>query len=312
MKLQSHDNLLTAFQLLTSADPSKTSRNLKFDSPHKQMDECGHQPMLPAVQLQTDHHTATRFADRVIRHHQGPKSPKYASLETREKSFYDKYRPWPPGLNQKPADLAEAGFYYYGVGDQVLCFYCDGGMHKWDPSDNAWTEHAKWFPGCGYLLLKKGSAFVASVQQNHRQYQEPTTTEEGPIDVPCSTGSSGDDEHTSLESYSSHSRADEPIEPSTGNSLETRLGSMTLNGEQASSSNSKSKKPNRELSTEQILEENRKLKEDRLCKICLDKDKEIIFVPCGHYVACLDCGLGFEKCPVCRAKIISIVKTYMT
>ena len=70
--------------------------------------------------------------------------------------------------------------------------------------------------------------------------------------------------------------------------------------------------PKREMSTEEILEENRKLKEDRLCKICLDSNKEVIFIPCGHYLACLNCGLNFQTCPVCRAKISSIVKTYMT
>ena len=279
------------------------------------MDECGHKPMLP-IQLQTTDTSpsSTRFADRVIRHHQGPKSPKYASLETREKSFFDKYRPWPPGLVQKPSDLAEAGFFYYGIGDQVLCFYCDGGMHKWDPNDDPWTEHAKWFPGCGYLLLKKGSAFVASVQESQMRHHEVKPTHDEPVDVQCVAGSTGD-EQLSLASSSSEGSVspvdDEPIEQCLGQptSLEKQLKSMTVNEEAVLSR--KSKKPEREMSTEEILEENRKLKEDRLCKICLDKDKQIIFVPCGHYVACLDCGLGFEKCPVCRAKIVSIVKTFM-
>ena len=37
----------------------------------------------------------------------------------------------------------------------------------------------------------------------------------------------------------------------------------------------KEKKVQRELSKEEILEENRRLKEERLCKICLDNEKEV-------------------------------------
>jgi hypothetical protein len=32
-----------------------------------------------------------------------------------------------------------------GNGDQVRCFSCDGGLKYWDPDDEPWTEHAKWF-----------------------------------------------------------------------------------------------------------------------------------------------------------------------
>lgn len=43
---------------------------------------------------------------------------------------------------------------------QVRCFYCDGGLGKWEPGDAPWSEHARWFPSCGYVLLVKGQEFV--------------------------------------------------------------------------------------------------------------------------------------------------------
>ncbi len=32
-----------------------------------------------------------------------------------------------------------------GLSDQVKCFYCDGGLRNWQPHDEPWTEHARWF-----------------------------------------------------------------------------------------------------------------------------------------------------------------------
>lgn len=40
------------------------------------------------------------------------------------------------------------------------------------------------------------------------------------------------------------------------------------------------------------------------CIICMDKEYEVVFVPCGHYCLCEDCAnqlLGTtNKCPLCR------------
>ena len=86
----------------------------------------------------------------------GPANSKYSTLESRLKSFKD----WPPALRQKPKQLAEAGFYYIGLGDQTECFYCDGGLEAWLPEEDPWTEHAQRFPKCGFVRLIKGKSFL--------------------------------------------------------------------------------------------------------------------------------------------------------
>jgi len=35
---------------------------------------------------------------------------------------------------------------FLGHGDNVKCFFCDGGLRNWEPGDDPWEEHAKWFP----------------------------------------------------------------------------------------------------------------------------------------------------------------------
>merc|ERR1712018_1067802 len=92
----------------------------------------------------------------IIRH-SGPANSKYTTPESRLRSFRD----WPPALRQEPKQLAEAGFYYIGLSDQTKCFYCDGGLRNWQPEDDPWTEHARWFSKCGFVRLIKGDEFIS-------------------------------------------------------------------------------------------------------------------------------------------------------
>ncbi|CAM9390214.1 unnamed protein product [Bubo scandiacus] len=77
-----------------------------------------------------------------------PKNPAMCSEETRLKSFYN----WPLNDQLTPQELANAGFYYTGVGDQVACFCCDGKLKNWEPTDRAWSEHKRHFPKCFFVL----------------------------------------------------------------------------------------------------------------------------------------------------------------
>ncbi|XP_053396672.1 baculoviral IAP repeat-containing protein 2-like isoform X1 [Mercenaria mercenaria] len=66
------------------------------------------------------------------------------------------------------------------------------------------------------------------------------------------------------------------------------------------------------LDTEQdcLLEENRALKHRITCKICLDNDACIVFIPCGHMVSCRQCAGRQNKCAVCRADIKDTIRAY--
>ncbi|XP_053398366.1 E3 ubiquitin-protein ligase XIAP-like [Mercenaria mercenaria] len=88
--------------------------------------------------------------------HSRSKHSEYALLSERLASFHE----WPARHVADPNVLAKAGFYSAGIQDCVRCFFCNGGMKNWQTGDNAWVEHAKWFPNCAYLKLCKGEAFV--------------------------------------------------------------------------------------------------------------------------------------------------------
>ncbi|XP_006897007.1 PREDICTED: baculoviral IAP repeat-containing protein 7 [Elephantulus edwardii] len=112
----------------------------------------------------------------------GPAFPRMGSEELRLASFHD----WPVSSSICPMQLAEAGFFHTGPQDKVRCFFCSGGLQRWEPGDDPWTEHAKWFPRCEFLLQSKGRDFVQSIQascllESWDPLEEPG---EAAIDVP--------------------------------------------------------------------------------------------------------------------------------
>nr|XP_022288749.1 putative inhibitor of apoptosis [Crassostrea virginica]XP_022288750.1 putative inhibitor of apoptosis [Crassostrea virginica]XP_022288751.1 putative inhibitor of apoptosis [Crassostrea virginica]XP_022288752.1 putative inhibitor of apoptosis [Crassostrea virginica]XP_022288753.1 putative inhibitor of apoptosis [Crassostrea virginica]XP_022288754.1 putative inhibitor of apoptosis [Crassostrea virginica] len=94
-----------------------------------------------------------------------PKYPSYAVVAVRISSFSH----WPSTLTQTPRALAIAGFFYAGYGDYTRCFFCGGGLRNWEPGDDPWTEHARWFPKCAFTRQNKGDQFVALVQVQHQE-----------------------------------------------------------------------------------------------------------------------------------------------
>uniref|UniRef100_A0A1L8DJN5 Putative apoptosis 2 inhibitor n=1 Tax=Nyssomyia neivai TaxID=330878 RepID=A0A1L8DJN5_9DIPT len=61
-----------------------------------------------------------------------------------------------------------------------------------------------------------------------------------------------------------------------------------------------------------LEEENRKLKDARLCKICMDEEISIVFLPCAHLASCGQCASGVTHCPLCRAAINGRVRIFLS
>ena len=46
------------------------------------------------------------------------------------------------------------------------------------------------------------------------------------------------------------------------------------------------------------------------CRICMDALIDTALVPCGHIVACHVCAQELARCPLCRAHIAMVLRTY--
>jgi len=60
-----------------------------------------------------------------------------------------------------------------------------------------------------------------------------------------------------------------------------------------------------------VTEENRRLKEARTCKICMDHETNTVLLPCGHLSCCESCAKSLSNCPICRNVIRGTVKTFL-
>merc|ERR1711892_170495 len=212
-----------------------------------------------------------RAALGIINFH-GPRHSAFVTEPARLKSFSF----WPPSLTQKPPELAEAGFFYTGRSDQVKCFYCDGGLESWEPADSPWGEHVKWFGDCAFVKMKRE-------KENNLKEKIIETGDSTPMgpSVEMKTNKSIKEDEANFITKTNTSEIREPV---------TGVESTKLKG---------------------LQQEVQNLREERSCKICLENEASIVFLPCGHLCSCANCAPALKICAVCRAPIQGLVRTYM-
>jgi len=347
----------------------------------------------------------------IISHH-GPLHPSYATVEARIRTFRD----WPPALKQQPEELADAGFYYIGLSDQVKCFYCDGGLRNWQPEDNPWVEHARWFTKCVFVRLRKGDEFIqqsiatkppapseelagesrdvtedevraamsaAVVKQvlsmgleasrvkmaikkqlqnygcifdtpeslinaafSVQRQQERRVNNEGTNGAMLETRRSVDEVTSRHWEFSSededelqvHSSlpASVNLNPSRGPSNPVAITSPPPPPPPPPSVSTDVPPPtpktpaavpsvisppitavasttaDKKAEAVSLEDENARLKEQRTCKVCMDGEVGVVFLPCGHLICCVNCAPSLKDCPVCRCNIQGTVRTFMS
>ncbi|KAL2712588.1 putative inhibitor of apoptosis isoform X2 [Vespula squamosa] len=221
-----------------------------------------------------------------------PAYPKYCNLESRLRTF----DAWPKSLPDKK-QLAYAGFFYTGRGDQTLCYHCGGGLQDWEPKDDPWDEHSKWFSKCYYLLLVKGEEYVNAVTgQCVKSSSKKETSDLKLLSFikkiePISIGTIP--EQTNLENNPSSSVNSE--NNGTGSLSSTSCSSTTEDKNVLYSKNKK-----------------KSIDDGRLCKICYNEEMSIVFIPCKHIVSCLHCASAISECPICREPIELVIKAILS
>ena len=184
--------------------------------------------------------------------------------------------------------------YTLGLNDGVKCFYCDGIVQCWDPQDDPWLEHIKWYPKCGFL----------KILQIEGDTNQPTTKQ--PFAIP--------------NKFLRHMKPLANQNSSQGMQKGDHFSSTTTNSVTNATTNENStigskmqKETDTKILTEpRLLEELKRLQEEKLCKICLDKERAVLFTACGHFVSCNICALSLQDCPVCRNKIETFIKVYLS
>ncbi|XP_059397744.1 putative inhibitor of apoptosis isoform X2 [Carassius carassius] len=259
---------------------------------------------------------------------------------------------WPSRIPVRPDQLAKAGFYYVGRNDDVKCFCCDGGLRCWESGDDPWVEHAKWFPRCEYLLQEKGQEFVHQIQarfprlfeqllnngdSNSREFVDPPDgftflkkhhaaltqrlkSVQSLMDHLLEENVISQKEYDTIRNCTS-------VKQQTGQLIDLVLSKGNAAAEvfrnwikkndvyllrELMAQTNEAASPSQDLSDLPMEEQLRRLQEERTCKVCMDKEVNIVFIPCGHLVVCKECAPSLRKCPICRGLVKGTVRTFLS
>jgi len=279
-----------------------------------------------------DVYSNDQYARNGIMSHQGPNHPEFASVDVRRMSF----KSWPRDCPVRPEQLAEAGFFCINHLDYVKCFYCSGGLCNWEEGDEPFAEHARLYPTCQFILLNQDDRpkcspnlygdkvtirvdnttddvvenWMASdlVMKLKDAHQFSTKVMRDVLRQRYLDGKGPFDKYEELFAAVNEASRQTP-------SSESGIGS----GESGSHAESDEETPLSQgstLSTSPSVSYSSSGEEDRpesrvMCKICMDREVGMVFLPCGHLVACTRCGPGLTKCPYCRVHIAGHVRTFL-
>ena len=91
----------------------------------------------------------------IVEHKSAKEKRKYTQLKYYAMSYDERVETfnnpnWPKKLNQTPSRLAEAGFFYTGWCDGVMCTFCGCKLRNWLAEADPWEEHARWSGKCAF------------------------------------------------------------------------------------------------------------------------------------------------------------------
>lgn len=71
--------------------------------------------------------------------------------------------------------------------------------------------------------------------------------------------------------------------------------------------------PQAPVHTPQVNDSEEKVIDDaRLCQICFVEERGVVFLPCGHLVACVRCAPSLSTCAVCRQPLTGTVRAFLS
>ncbi|XP_069136336.1 uncharacterized protein [Argopecten irradians] len=256
-----------------------------------------------------------------------PMHPEFKTMQARVETYGSSWTS--QDLKQSPEEMADAGFIYTGPADCVRCFYCGGDVWDWETTDVPWNEHARYFPFCKYLLNRKGIDFVIENDSSEDDFEDELmsspTKEIGtirggsPFELEWGDGGiiSG---HIGISDVSSDvdilldtmDYDEENGDSANCPQIEgmTHRENITEIPDKTDSNDVKDEDNDLLANTFETLQrENTLMKERATCKICCDGDIQLIFLPCGHLVACRQCGVAVTVCLICSATVQGTLKT---
>ena len=236
---------------------------------------------------------------------------------------------WPHHIFATPNELTDAGFFYLGESDRVKCFYCNGGLRNWKSDERPWEEHAKWFPLCEYVLQRQGVDYVIQTIKNfpylkRPMLQNPSTAPETRVikqllkRLAIMFPPKIQDPRLNEEKVERAMKSDKTIQCIL--KLEVAEGKIRKVLTKQFQTYDKNFNDIEELlkaiadatsgEERNCIEALKKAEQEQMCCKCTKTERNVLFLPCGHLVTCVNCAKYIVNCTLCEDQIKEKIRTY--
>ena len=190
----------------------------------------------------------------------------------------------------RPADLARAGFYLWELPHYVKCAFCNQEVYHWTPGDNPITLHSLYNPRCPFICYEDVGNIPIESPREERGYDVV-----GNFTVENLHGEihSDSDESTSRIAWTDSDITD--ANPSTSVNVEEVVEEILVQQQV------EAQDPPSIASCERLA-----------CKVCLEYEMSIIFIPCLHLASCYQCADRLDNCPICRETVLANMKIFIS
>lgn len=210
--------------------------------------------------------------EEMLIHDKMPIYPQYKTKEARLKSFVN----WPIFIAQHKRDLSNAGFFYTGRADKVICYSCAGGIRNWGEEDDPWTEHIIRYRFCTHVQLNKNIEEIENALKTRFDLKLKPINE------------TNNDQETS---YIPGMDVTEDL--TTEYNIDAFLRGLVI-----------------AMRAEKMLCRGDVYKNE--CMKCNFNESNSVVFPCAHVVTCFDCSKNIKNCFRCDKKIKKVKKIYFT
>jgi hypothetical protein len=267
--------------------------------------------------------------------HEEAKFPKYSLMTKRLETF----KSWKFNCQYTPEDMANGGFIYWGVNDEVQCYDCGIILHSWPEQVSILAAHLKLSTNCRYANLKKenpesliqlwDNPAVMAIQDqlysneiiekafydlNAKGIINPDAeTLMSKVleldDTRLKVGTDGEEEEKEKEEHNLYGYNGDKKTQKIKETISIPLTVVKSQDDKYDKVDLKKHYEHMEKIAK-LKQENKILKEQTTCKLC-SQPANTVFLPCGHVSVCINCTKKLPRCATCRTLIRGIVKIYL-
>lgn len=170
------------------------------------------------------------------------------------------------------SELVTSGFYFDGERGDIRCSSCLLTLTKLPTLDSVNNYHATFSPSCSYVGAQTPSAPPLNVIESPTDLTPTTKT---------TTSALLETTSSLTESYTNYPNLEENKALIKNKNNNHESGDSTW------------------------------LSDEKLCRICLERERNVCFLPCRHLSTCDECAQRCKTCCICREKIKNKFVVYM-